>query len=270
MVKRPGRIIVAGASPGCGKTLLITGIMRAFEEMGLLLQAVKPLTFDATMTGGLNQAQENRDQHWFNQLNGMRAIHGSQCFPDAEAVDGHRWQQVVTCMNQAVYPSIIEAEGAVASPWRIQMNKIYEVADMAISMGETALYPVPIILCVSNEPDWYTQALPAMAYLKERGANILGWVGMEKQPVSEGFKTNQLKYSEEVVISQRMGIPHLGTIPYLAPSLFKGDMIGMLGKLVQERLDLLPIQKKLSVHQAENNPIVNTSQDIHPIETVRV
>lgn len=258
---RPGRIIVAGASPGCGKTLLITGMMRAFEDMGMPLQAIKPLTFDTTMTGGMNPTQENRDQHWFNQLNGMRVIRGSQCFPDAEALDGNRWQQVVTCMNQAVYPSLIEAEGSVASPWRTQMNKIYEVADMAISMGETALYPVPIILCVSNQPDWYSQALPSMAYLKDRGANILGWVGMEKAQASEGFKTNQLKYSEEVIISQRMGIPHLGTIPYLAPSLFKGDMISMLGKLVEERIDLLPIQKKLTAHQQESTPLFKTERE---------
>lgn len=221
-------ILVLGADSACGKTVITAGLAASLIESGFRVQAYKPLAFCPAVS--LKQGQE---QAYLNKI--------TQQFIQAETLHLESpWDMTVPLWNRMLeqcktlqYPCLLEGPGLVSTPWQLVNRQPVDGPDMAKDLG------LPILLVARAEPDFVAKTRAALAYIQSKLGESLGFIRVQTMPDSQDADHG---LQEAMMISQEYGVPFLGELPYSPSISVQGMQQGNLIRLVQDNIDLLPLQ----------------------------
>ncbi len=222
-------LVIAGTRPRCGKTVLTAGIAGTMRSVGLQVQTVKPLTFSEI-------EKPNLDQAFLDLINRPLQAVTPICAPSPHELSTLDWNRVIDICRKMAYPTLIESPGTVAAPLKFQDQEVVDVGDFARVLG------VKILLVTPKSPHLYSELVPALVYLLEQGANVIGWAGIETQPVHTPHWDVETLY-----ISNRYRVPFLGELPYSPSISVEAMQQGNLIRLTEAGVDLLPIQSAMNM-----------------------
>lgn len=221
-------MLVLGTDAGCGKTTVITGLAAALIESGFRIQTFKPLVFcqEASMSGNLDQMFMNKITQQYIQASAIQAT-------SAWDLGMPLWNRMIEQCKTMQYPCILEGPGQVATPWQILNHKITDGIDIATQLG------LPILLVAKTDPTFLEKTRTALSFLKQRSANIIGFIRVQTTPPS---RESDLNPNEPFLLSNNYTTPFLGDLPY-SPSISVTTLQqGNLIRLIEENIDLLPLQ----------------------------
>lgn len=239
-------VLVVSTVPQCGKTVVISGLVRAFYANKKRVLGVKPLELDnekheeVTMVGlGLlgdlegvlaDRFEYCPDQELIDyrtgQVNGMSSL----CLPHPLSMTKNHWHLLTETCQQLPYPSFIEGVGAVASPWGCVNGEWVNALTMA------KLYGYSVLMVTPKSTQLMAQLLPALTYCQTEGVDVVGWVAVESSPLSVDDVSLWNEYS--LAVYQQSTVPHLGTVPWISHPIPVGEP---LGRVIEEAIDVLPL-----------------------------
>lgn len=224
-------ILVLGTDAQCGKTVFTAGLAAVFTQSGFRMQAFKPLSLLAYTMGTDDQAFLNHVTQQYMQANTL-------FFPSAWEVSLPQWNKLLTQCQQFPYPCLIEGPGQIATPWRKQDHDLKDGLDAATALE------AGILLIGKAEPLFLEKMRLAIAFAQTRATQILGFSYIYTQAPQD----NDLQIPQDAwYLSQQTGVPFLGTIPY-SPSISVERLNpGNLITLIQNNIDLLPLQMQIGV-----------------------
>lgn len=226
-------VLVVGATPRCGKTVVAAGVMGVLLDLGFKTQAVRPLDFSEN-----NVISKSPDQAYFDMIENGRAMQRVETVVAASAYEVNTllWNRVMENCKKSVYPLVIESPATVAQPLRMDDNVFIDAVDWSL------LLDLPILLTVRKSPQVIADLAPALAYLYEGEADVIGWVAVETQPQPYAHWEE-----DRFLISREYDTPFLGEIAWSPSISVEARHQGNLLKLTEAGVDLLPIQQAMDL-----------------------
>ncbi|MGD9581431.1 MAG: AAA family ATPase [Vampirovibrionia bacterium] len=221
----PKGLIVTSPTQNAGKTVISAGLAISMLSSGLSAEAVKPLSYGT----------EDNDIVYFAKITNRNVYYDCTLLDDWHMANTTHWNKLVHICKNFTYPVFLETPGCVSTPLKSD-GEYYDCTDLA----KTLDWPVLLTINCAYKP--YETAAQALLYLKQKDANVLGFMFT----CSKNYSIEQIEeISGQLFINT--GYPCLGIIPY-SPSisveeLNKGNII----KLIQEYVDLHPIQTALDL-----------------------
>lgn len=224
-------LVVTGTHAKCGKTIACAGLAGILNELGFSAQAIKPFSFQPTVT-----IRSGYEQAFFDRV--IRPVQPVEVFAKESAlqVSNVDWQRLLEACRKRVYPYLLETPGSAASPIRFEQDELRDSVDLAKALE------VPLLLVTAKQPDLIGALTPMLSYLWSRDAKAIGWMAVETTPVQTPF------WDEEVIyLRQQSEIPYLGEIAYSPSISVEALQQGNLLRITEAGLDLLPIQQALNL-----------------------
>jgi len=230
-------LLIAGATPRCGKTIVAAGIMGVLLDLGFKTQAVKPLIF-SEKTFSERADQINPDQAYLDMIENGRAMQRVETVLASSPYEVNTllWNRMMENCKKSVYPLVIESPGTVAQPLRMDGNVFIDAVDWSL------LLELPILLTVRKSPQVIADLAPALAYLYEGEADVIGWVAVETRPEPYAHWDE-----DRFLISREYDTPFLGEITWSPSISVEMRQQGNLLKLTEAGVDLLPIQQAMDL-----------------------
>lgn len=225
----PGRLIVTGAMPRCGKTAATAGIAGALLESGLRVQAAKPLGFK-------DDFGEGTDQRFLDRVTRAMQTLDQNRVPSAYEVTPIIWNRALEACRNLVYPALIEAPDTAAAPLFLDGSHVRTAVDLADQMR------APMLLVVRKHERLYAETTPVMAYLNSQEASVIGWLAVETRPdPCPHWDTEMLLLSREYQMTC------LGVLPYSPSIATEREQQGNVIRLTQDNIDMLPVLEGLRI-----------------------
>jgi dethiobiotin synthetase len=221
-------ILILGTDTACGKTVLTAGLAAAILEAGFRVQAYKPLVLcpDLSLKQGQDQAFLNKISQQFIQA---ETLH----LPSPWEMTVPLWNKMLDQCKTLQYPCLLEGPGQVSSPWQLLNNQITDGLTIAKDLG------LPVLLVSRAEEAFMAKTRAALTFMLHRQITPLGFVRVQTVPT--GGPVDHAAH-EALMLSQEFAVPFLGDLPY-SPSISVSPIQqGNLVRLVQENIDLLPLQ----------------------------
>jgi dethiobiotin synthetase len=224
-------VLIVGTQPKCGKTVITAGLAAAMIEGGFQVQAIKPLEF----LPGIS-LMRGHDQIYLDKITRAMqhtdTIHAASCH-DVSNID---WNRVTDVSRKTAFPVLLECPGTVAAPLRFTGDLVLDVVDFAKALG------ISILLVTPKSDQLVGQMAAALAYLNERQADIMGWVGVETSTTKAPYWE-----TESLYLSHQYRLHCLGVLPYSPSISVEGLQQGNLIRLTEMSIDLLPLQQALKL-----------------------
>lgn len=219
-------VLIVGTGYGCGKTSVTAGLAAALIENGFQVQAFKPLAFSEqiSFTKGMEQNYINKVTQQYTPVETLYA-------PSAWDIPIPLWNKMIESCKQTQYPCLIEAPGQVATPWRIAQSTVTDATDIAKQLG------ISVLLVAQADEHFLEETRAALTFLKARDITPIGLIRIQTRSQKEPPSP-----AEPLLIGQNFGIDFLGDLPYSPSISVAGQQQGNLVRLVQESIDLLPLQ----------------------------
>lgn len=233
-------VLVLSTVPHCGKTTLVSGLVRAFYANKKRILGVKPYELEThrpvARYGGFSElgvgpSASPNDQaemdYRTGQANGMAPLH----LQNALALTKSHWHLLRDTCQQLPYPALIEGPGSLAVPWGCIDGEWKTALDMSRDLN------FPVLLITPKSIDVMAHLLPAVALCRDRGVELVGWASVEVKPMNadEALLWQELS----LAVYPEIQIPHLGTVPWMNTPLPVGEI---LGRVIEDAIDLLPLQ----------------------------
>lgn len=244
-------MLIAGCEPGCGKTVVLTGLAATLREEGFRVRALKPVCLGSRRSAEAELA--------FISTIGHTPLTYPVTFVDRPtALNPMRWRDAISVAEESPVPVFIELPAAVATPLRSDdTGRWLDVADLA------AAFKLPCLLVAKEGRYAVEQLILNATYLIASAAvDVMGLVTVEVCPETTPERQQQLLQTppaqvpppelidpdtRATALAQRTGVPYLGCIKY-SPSISVSDVNqGNLIKTTSAGLDLLPIIKMLNL-----------------------
>lgn len=241
-------VMVLGTGPRCGKTLVTTAISATLIQQGFTVQAYKPLEFcqELSVYRGLEQA-------FMDKITNQWKPGETLCVPSPDKVLPGLWHRLrERCMASQV-PMMLEGLSSVGSIWMTANHSVLEKGymDTIDVMEEFQLSPLVVCNLNSRYPgQWMDEAHAAIDYLIQRGHTPVGWVGCYPQTELLGHEPPAIPDNQEQLIlqfAQWSGVSCLGVIPFSPSINVQSGQQGNCLRLVEEHIDLLPVQMALGL-----------------------
>jgi dethiobiotin synthetase len=224
-------LLLTGAHPKSGKTIACAGLAGVLNELGFQAQAMKPLSFQPTVS-----IRRSYEQAFFDRVVPplqMVEVFSAESAQTLAPVD---YQRLIEACRKRIYPYILEAPGNVASPIRYMEREMLDAIDLAKELG------VPMILSVAKQPDIIGVLAPVFAYLWHRDAPAIGWLAVETEPAQTPDWDTEILY-----LRSHYELPYLGEIAYSPSISVEALQQGNLLRTTELGVDLLPIQQALDL-----------------------
>ncbi len=221
-------LLILGTEADCGKTVITAGLAAAIQTLGFRVQAYKPLEFlpNVSLVRGLDQQFHNRITQQF--------LHAETALADSPwDVTASTWHKVIESLKALEFPGIIESPMQVGMPWRIQGQTLIDAVDIARQFN------YPILLVGRAEPAFMARMRLALEYLQSRQMNVIGFI---KNHVQTPVEAMDAISAEAMLLAQHYTVPFLGEMPYSPSISVASRQQGNLIRLIQDNIDLLPIQ----------------------------
>ena len=234
MSEESRNVLIAGATPRCGKTVACAGIAGVLLDLGFKVQATRPLVFDQNIAPG----EICVDQAYMELIEANRVMQRLETVvvPSPYDLSALLWNRMLENCKKPVYPLLIESTGSVAQPLRVEEDGFFDVLDLSDTLDAA------IVLVGRKSPDVVAELAPALTYLYDGDADVLGWIAVETQ----AFDLPRWEQDYQLV-SREYDVPFLGEIAWSPSISVEGLQQGNLLKLTEASLDLLPIQQAMNL-----------------------
>lgn len=219
--------LILGTDSGCGKTTVTAGLTAAIMTSGFRVQAFKPLVFCPEVA--LNPTQE---QVFINKITQQYIHVDTITAPSPWELTMPLWNRMIEQCKQLQYPCFLEAPGQVATPWQILDGRITDGPDVAQQLG------LSVLLVAEAGGDFLEKTRSALNFLHSRNIEPLGFIRVQTTPDSRDLLSPQ----EPFLLAREQAVPFLGDLPYSPSISVAGLQQGNLIRLIQENIDLLPLQ----------------------------
>ncbi len=228
-------LLVVGTEPGCGKTVVTTGLVAAMKEKGFLVQAIKPLYLGSQLDSSVFVTEQEYMDQITRPLNTVDYL----ALQSPYEMTIQLWQQLQHFCRKLGVPCIIESQGEVTTALGWMTQTRYDSTHLARALD------VSILITCPKRPGFLNQLIPTITYLQNQGVPVLGWITTETQPIPP----SQLPQweSEVLWLQQEYQIPILGELAF-SPSIdVQSGHQGNLIKQTQDGIDLFPIEQALNL-----------------------
>ena len=201
---------VTGIDTGVGKTTVTLGLMRALQQQGGSVAAMKPVATGCELTAA---GLRNADALQLQQQASMEldyALINPYAFEPAIAPHIAADQAGITIEINKIYNKYKEIEKNAdcvlvegAGGWQVPLNEDETLADLARLMGLDVIMVVAIRLGCLNH------ALLTAAAIAAAGCTLVGWVANQMPHAPECAQEN-INY-----LKSRISVPLLGALPIM-------------------------------------------------------
>ena len=239
-------LLIAGCQPGCGKTVVVTGLAGTLREEGFQVRAVKPVCL------GARQSMEP-ELAFLSSISQTPLTYPVRYVETPESLNAFLWNETIRVASAGVEPVLIELPGSCATPLRADgpNGRWLDVGDLARELG------LPCLLVAREGVDAMEQLILNATYLMAASlVSVIGLVTVETAPEPDSDrrcspgKTVSGKMSAEersLALTERTGVPYLGCLKFSpsisVPRVSQGNLI----KTTSAGIDLLPIIKTLNM-----------------------
>lgn len=242
-------LLVAGCEPGCGKTVVLTGLAGTLREEGFQVRAVKPISFGSRKSAEAEFA-------FISSISHTPVDYPVRFVNASESLTAFQWAEAVRIAGSGTAPVLIELPGALTAPLRPddRQGGWTDVCDLARDLD------LPAVLVAKEGPSAMERLILNSTYLIASGlVNVIGLITVETTPAAteetgkgqagQGETTMPELSQEEraIALRERTGVPYLGCVRFSrsisVPEVNQGNLI----KTTSAGLDLLPIIKSLNL-----------------------
>jgi dethiobiotin synthetase len=221
-------LMIVGAGNGCGKTVVTAGLAAALGDNGFRVQALKPLVFERA-----SSINRDRDQDYLNKVTQQFVPAETIITSTSQEVSLILWNKMQEQYKSLQYPCLLEAVGQVATPWRIDST-----GTMADALDVAKQFSLSVLLVAKTGENFLAETRGALTFLQSRQMTPVGFIRVSTTPDADP----EVAFPEALLISQQYQVPFLGDLPYSPSISVPGLQQGNLIRLIQENIDLLPLQ----------------------------
>lgn len=205
-----GGFFVTGTDTSVGKTLVSLGLMRLLRQQGHSVAGMKPVASGCEVTpAGLRNPDALALHAWANVILSYEQVnpyaYEAPVAPHVAAAETGQPVNISELTRQyrqiAALADYVIVEGA--GGWNVPLGDETDVSDLARALG------LPVVLVVAVRLGCLNHAILTWEAIRATGMPCAGWVA--------NCMDNEMLRTEENVacLTARLGIPLLGTIPYL-------------------------------------------------------
>lgn len=234
----PCGLIIAGTQPGCGKTVLTTGIAATLLEEGLKVRAIKPIC--------LGSQKESESEYAFLTTLAKTPLSYSVQFAERPgSLKPSQLQAAVRAAISGTDPVIVELPGSTATPLSLmEGNGWQDSTDFAKELNW------PVVLVAKLAADSFELLAIHANYLLERGIELLGVATIMTEADAKPPVAVHHSLAWEMALSEKIRSPYLGCLKHSQSISVQKVNQGNLIKTTSDTLDLLPIIKAISLRVA--------------------
>lgn len=213
---------ITGTDTDCGKTLLTLGLMQAFQQSGLQVNAMKPVAAGVTQYKGL---QLNQDAVMLQQQSSVEPEYqllNPYLFEPAIAphiaaaednvvIDMESIRQAFQSLRSQAEVTLVEGAGG----WLVPLNEQFDVGDIPQQLE------LPVILIVGLKLGCINHARLSLQSVRAKGCQVAGWVGTQLDPDMSHARENI------ATLKRYLDTPCLGVVPFLKDAV-AGEVAGYL------------------------------------------
>ncbi|HEY9870899.1 MAG TPA: dethiobiotin synthase [Candidatus Obscuribacterales bacterium] len=234
----PG-LVVVGTEPGCGKTVVATGLAAVLQEEGFAARAIKPIL--------IGQSQEcQAELSFMSSITRTVLDYPTHLMRAPGLLSSFGWAEALRVCRSGTQCTIVELPGSAATPLTSADGNWKDNADLVKELD----WPCLVVTCAG--PDAMEKLLLNTVYLQSRGATVVALVtvetGSDFSPPRQGGRVELAPAGvPEIALQERTGVPYIGNLRYSAsisvPRVNQGNLI----KTTSACLDLLPVIKALNL-----------------------
>jgi dethiobiotin synthetase len=228
-------LIIFGTESFTGKTAVMSALCAQMKEDGYQARAIKPLCIGSRVAvdaelSFIGRVTENPQAYEVSRT----VVPGS--------ISEFQWQCALSaCRDASDDFTLIEMPASPATPlvWQEDPQSGWlDGADFAAQLNW------PCILLTRYGLKTVEQLVFTSQHLILKGVKILGVVCVTTTPDAA---PDLLPENIDMILSERLGVPFLGTVPYSQSISVLDQIQGNLIKLVSSHLDLLPVVEHLDL-----------------------
>lgn len=205
-----GGVFVTGTDTEVGKTVVAAGLVRALQQRGVAVHAMKPVAAGCRRTA---QGLRNDDAE---QLRALLAPMPAYATVNPCALEAAAAPHLVAAEEGRTIPlaALVAAARALAEErftvvegvggWRVPLDAHHDVGDLARRIG------LPVVLVVGIRLGCLSHALLSAEAIRAEGLPLAGWVACELAP------EDARREAQIASLEARLPAPCLGRVPYLA------------------------------------------------------
>ncbi len=203
-------LFVTGTDTDSGKTLIACALLTVIARQGLSTAGYKPVAAGAQRTpGGLR----NDDARWLREFSSvsldydevnpvtLEAAMAPHIAARRAGVDLDAVSLVDQRRRLGLRARVIVTEGA--GGWRVPLSGNYDMADLAVAIGD------PIVLVVGMKLGCLNHALLTTDAIRASGGRLAGWIANRIDPGMAAPGDNL------ATLAGRLECPCLGSVPWL-------------------------------------------------------
>jgi dethiobiotin synthetase len=235
-------VCIVGTEPGCGKTVLMSGLAGVLGDYSGKVRAVKPVTYS-------RQQKSSPEYSFISNITRTPVDYPSIHLSFPPTLSQSEWDQIILTATANDAVTFIELPTTVATPLSFEKdgyNKLthewYTTTDLIRSLG------YPVILVSKHAPDALEKLSMSLNYLQSGGIQVLSLATVETNPLEAQSMDRYISKDDfELFMITGTGVPYLGCLRY-SPSISVQDVSqGNLKRMVEECLDILVLRRSLKL-----------------------
>lgn len=235
-------VCIVGTEPGCGKTVLMSGIAGVLGDYSGKVRAVKPVTY--------SRYQKSSPEYSFiSSITRTPVDYPSIHLSFPPTLSQSEWDQIIMTGTARDAVTFVELPTTVATPLSFEKdgyNKLthewYTTTDLIRSLG------YPVILVAKHAPDALEKLSMSLNYLQSGGIQVLSLATVETNVLEAQVMDRYISKDDfELFMITGTGVPYLGCLRH-SPSISVQDVSqGNLKRTVEECLDIMVLRRNLKL-----------------------
>jgi dethiobiotin synthetase len=233
-------LAILGTEFGCGKTVLMSGLVGLLREQGFTAQAIKPIFIGAL-------AERDSEKAFIDAICRPTTNTASLMIERGRLLSEGEWHKAVAIAHSGVGLTLVELPGGCATP--LSMTERDPNSSWRDPTDLVQLIDAPCLLVAKHALDALEKLKLSAFFIKSRKLNILGLVTVETVS-SGGQELEHCLSKEEVQLSLNLatGIPYLGCIKHSQSISVRNGSQGNLIKMTAGGIELLNLLKSLNLN----------------------
>lgn len=235
-------VCIIGCEPGCGKTVLMSGLAGVLSDYGGRVRAVKPLTYASL--------ERSAPEYTFiSSVTKTRVDYQSVHLSFPPTLARSQWDQIILSATASDAVTFVELPAGAATPLSFEKDSVnrlthewWTTTDLIRSLN------YPAILVARHAPDALEKLSVSLNYLQSGGIDVLAMATVETSMMEARLMDRCISKDDfELFLITGTGVPYLGCLRY-SPSIDVGQVSqGNLKRTVEECLDLLVLRRSLDL-----------------------
>jgi len=235
-------VCIVGCDPGCGKTVLMSGLAGVLGDYSGKVRAVKPVTY-------ARHEKSEPEYSFISSVTRTKVDYPSVHLSFPPTLQQNEWDQIILTATSSDAVTFVEIPTTVATPLSFEkdaFNRLthewYTTTDLIRALG------YPVILVASHAPDALDKLSMSLNYLQSGGIEVLSLATVETNPMEAQSMDRFISKDDfELFLITGTGIPYLGCLKW-SPSISVQQVNqGNLKRTVEDCLDMMVLRRSLEL-----------------------